>query len=123
MPEAKMHIEQRSNPRISVIIPVKYRVIEEPKEHETVTAFIKKQLTTKTADVSLGGLYIMADHVPNIDSVLALEISLPGNSSPIAAFAKVVWSNATGGGLHFLSIKNEDVDSLNAYLAKVSKAN
>lgn len=116
MPEANMFVEKRIHPRVSVKIPVKYRVIEDQKELETVFERKKKEQTTKTMDVSLGGLYIVADQLLNIGSILRLDISLPEKSSLISAFAEVVWANETGGGLHFLAMKEDDVEFLKNYL-------
>lgn len=116
MPEANMFLEKRVHPRVSVKIPVKYRVIEDQKEIETVFERKKREQTSQTMDVSLGGLYLVADQVLNVGSILRLDITLPEISHVISAFAEVVWSNETGGGLHFLAMKEEDVDSLKNYL-------
>ncbi len=120
MPEANMFVEKRIHPRVSVKIPVKYRVIEDQKELETVFERKKREQTTRTMDVSLGGLYIVAEQVLNIGSILRLDISIPEKSSLVSAFAEVVWSNETGGGLHFLAMKEDDVESLKKYLANLS---
>jgi c-di-GMP-binding flagellar brake protein YcgR len=116
MPDANMFLEKRVHPRVSVKIPVKYRVIEDQKEIETVFERKKREQTSQTMDVSLGGLYLVADQVLNVGSILRLDITLPEISHVISAFAEVVWSNETGGGLHFLAMKEEDVDSLKNYL-------
>lgn len=120
MPEANMFVEKRVHPRVSVKIPVKYRVIEDQKELETVFERRKKEQTTRTMDMSLGGLYIVADSVLNIGSILRLDISLPEKTSIISAFAEVVWANETGAGLHFLAMKEDDVENLKHYLGKNS---
>ncbi len=120
MPEANMFMEKRIHPRVSVKIPVKYRVIEDQKELETVFERKKKEQTTRTMDVSLGGLYIVADQILNVGSILRLDISLPEKSALISAFAEVVWANETGGGLHFLAMKEDDVEFLKNYLIKNS---
>ena len=120
MPEANMFVEKRVHPRVSVKIPVKYRVIEDQKELETVFERRKKEQTTRTMDMSLGGLYIVADSVLNIGSILRLDISLPEKTSLISAFAEVVWANETGAGLHFLAMKEDDVENLKYYLGKTS---
>ena len=121
MPEANMYVEKRIHPRVSVKIPVKFRVIEDQKEIETVFERRKKEQTTQTMDVSLGGLYIVADQLLNIGSILRLDISIPEKNGLVSAFAEVVWSNETGGGLHFLAMKEEDVEFLKGYLTKASE--
>ncbi|HTC21310.1 MAG TPA: PilZ domain-containing protein [bacterium] len=120
MPEANMFMEKRIHPRVSIKIPVKFRVIEDQKELETVFERKKKEQTTRTMDVSLGGLYIVADQILNVGSILRLDVSLPEKSSLISAFAEVVWANETGGGLHFLAMKEDDVEFLKNYLTKHS---
>jgi hypothetical protein len=122
MPDANMFMEKRIHPRVSVKIPVKFRVIEDQKELETVFERKKKEQTTRTMDVSLGGLYIVADQILNVGSILRLDVSLPEKSSLISAFAEVVWANETGGGLHFLAMKEDDVEFLKNYLTKHSDA-
>jgi hypothetical protein len=113
-----MFLEKRVHPRVAVKIPVKYRVIEDQKEIETVFERKKNEQTSQTMDVSLGGLYLVADQVLNVGSILRLDITLPEVSHPVSAFAEVAWSNETGGGLHFLAMKEEDVESLKNYLSQ-----
>jgi c-di-GMP-binding flagellar brake protein YcgR len=120
MPEANIFIEKRIHPRVSAKIPVKYRVIEDQKEIETVFERRKKEQSTRTMDVSLGGLYIVAEQALNVGSILRLDISVSTNPNLISAFAEVVWANETGGGLHFLAMKEDDVESLKAYLQQIS---
>ena len=120
MPEANIFIEKRIHPRVSAKIPVKYRIIEDQKEIETVFERRKKEQSTRTMDVSLGGLYIVAEQALNIGSILRLDISIPTHSGLVSAFAEVIWANETGGGLHFLAMKEDDVESLKAYLQQVS---
>ena len=52
MPDANMFVEKRVHPRVSVKIPVKYRVIEDQKELETVFEREKKEQTTRTMDIA-----------------------------------------------------------------------
>jgi len=117
-PDANMFIEKRIHPRVSVKIPVKYRLIEDQKELDSVFERRKREQTSNTMDVSLGGLYIVAEQVLKVGSILRLDISVPNRPSLISAFAEVVWANETGGGLHFLAMREEDVESLKAYLTK-----
>ncbi len=120
MPEANMFMEKRVYPRVSVKMPVKYRVIEDQKEIDSVFERKKKEQTSRTMDLSLGGLYLVADQTLAVGSILRLDISIPSQSSLISAFAEVVWSNETGGGLHFLAMKEEDVESLKNYINQIS---
>jgi len=118
VPEANMFVEKRIHPRVSVKIPVKYRVIEDQKEIESIFERRKKEQNTETVDVSLGGMYVVTEQIIQVGSILRLDISLPNKSGVISAFAEVVWANETGGGLHFLAMKEEDMESLKNYLSK-----
>ena len=104
---------------MSLNIPIKYRIIEDQKEITSVLERNNKGQTTQTKDVSLDGLYLIADHVPEVGSVLWLDITLPNIPRIISSYAEVVWSNDTGGGLHFEVIKEEDLDILKNYLSQV----
>jgi c-di-GMP-binding flagellar brake protein YcgR len=117
-PDANMFVEKRIHPRVSIKIPVKYRLIEDQKELDSVFERRKREQSSSTMDVSLGGLYIVAEQILKVGCILRLDISVPNRPSLISAFAEVVWSNETGGGLHFLAMREDDVESLKAYLTK-----
>ncbi len=117
-PDANMFIEKRVHPRVTLKIPVKYRVIEDQKEIENVHERKINVLTSHTFNVSLGGLYLVPDHVLNVGSVLRMDITLPEISDMFSVYAEVVWTNDTGAGLHFEAIKEEDLDTLKEYLSQ-----
>ena len=119
MPDANMFMEKRVHPRVSIKIPIKYRVIEDQKEIATVFERKKKEQTTRTVDVSLGGLYVVADQILSVGSILRLDIVLPETPGVISAFAEVVWANETGGGLHFLAMKEDDAETMKNYLTSL----
>src|SRR5579859_5456293 len=110
MPEANMFMEKRAHPRLSLKITVKYRVIEDQKEIDSVFERRKKEKNTQTVDMSLGGMYIVAEQVLNVGAILRLDMTLPDKPGTLSAFAEVVWANETGGGLHFLAMKEEDME-------------
>jgi c-di-GMP-binding flagellar brake protein YcgR len=118
MPDANMFFERRVHPRISLKIPVKYRVVDDLNEIKTVTEHKINNQASHTMDVSLGGLYLVADQALGVGTILRVEISIPEISHMITAFAEVVWSNETGGGLHFDAMKEEDLESLKRYLSQ-----
>jgi hypothetical protein len=103
-----------------VEIPVKYRLIDDQKELESVFDRKKKDTHTRSLDLSLGGIYITSDQPLKVGSILRLEISVPEPTTLISAFAEVVWANDTGGGLHFLAMKDEDMQYLKTYLEKLT---
>jgi hypothetical protein len=120
MPDANIFMERRVHPRISVKIPVKYRFVEDRKEIENVLEQRKKDRNAHVLDISLGGMHILADQPLTAGSILNFEIDLPGRPEALSAFAEVVWANEAGGGLHFLSMNNEDLEFLKVYLKKAS---
>lgn len=113
-------MEKRVSPRIKVNIPVKYRLVEDTKEIEAVLQQRKADRNAHAMDLSLGGMHIFADEVLKEGDILNFEISLPGLSEILSAFAEVVWVNKTEGGLHFLEMKEEDLMVLKAYLRRAS---
>jgi len=120
MPDANMFVEKRAHPRISAKIHVKYRLIEDQKEIDSVFELRKREQTSQSMDLSLGGLYLVSEQLLNVGSILRLDLSLPGQSDPLSAFAEVVWANPTGGGLRFLAMKEKDREALKAYLNRLT---
>jgi len=120
MPEGSMFMERRRYPRVTVEIPVKYRLIDDQKELASVFERKKRDTHTRSLDLSLGGIYITADQQLKIGNILRLEIAVPEPNTLLSAFAEVIWSNDTGGGLHFLAMKDEDSQSLKAYIEKLT---
>ncbi len=120
MQDANLFMEKRVSPRIKVNIPVKYRLVEDKKEIETVFEQRKKERNAHAMDISLGGMHIFADQTLKEGGILNFEITLPGLSETLTAFAEVVWVNKTDGGLHFLEMKEEDLRVLKAYLRRAS---
>jgi hypothetical protein len=96
---------------------VKYRLIEDQEKIKTVRNGQKNDQASQTMDMSLDGLYLVADPIPEVGSVLWLDIDLPHASRVISAYAEVVWLNRSGGGLHFEVIKEEDLETLKNYLS------
>ena len=123
MPEANMVVEKRLHPRFTLKIPLKYRVIEETNEMKKALEHNQKDQISHTFDVSLGGVYLVADHVLDVGSILRMEITIPKTSQIISAYAQVVWSNESGGGLHFESMKVQDEEALKKYLSTVPEVN
>lgn len=118
MPEANMYMEKRVHPRVPFKIPVKYRVVEDPKEAKAVLNGKKADKSSRTINISLGGLYLVVDQVLGVGSVLRLEMNMPEIARVIPSFAEVAWSNNTEVGLRFLAMKEEDVGALKDYLQR-----
>jgi hypothetical protein len=120
MIEANIFLEKRTSPRISLKIPIKFQSIDDRKEIKNLFDRHKKDQTAQTIDISLSGMYIMTDHALNTGSILRIDILIRDLKSALTTFAEVVWANETGGGLRFLTMKDEDREILRNYLDKLS---
>ena len=120
MPEGKLFVEKRAHPRYAVTLTVKYRLIEDRGEIEKILERRNQKLDSKTLDISLGGMYLVSREKLNLQSILNVELTLPGDTTPFSVFSEVVWNNETGAGLHFITIREPDLERLKAYLDKRS---
>ena len=121
MPEANLFLDKRAHPRVPVKIPVQFRVMEDTKEISHVRELATKTKSAQTLDSSLGGMFVVADQALHLGNILSLKVMIPNKTLGLSAFAEVVWANATGAGLHFLAIKEEDLQSLESYLKGFSE--
>ena len=74
-------------------------------------------------DISLGGMYIQAEHALEVGSILRLYIPLGNDGQVLAPIAEVVWAHDKGGGLRFVSLREEEKERLRAFLEDVSFPN
>jgi c-di-GMP-binding flagellar brake protein YcgR len=118
MQTATMFIERRNYPRIQVKVPIKYRVLDDQKEIQSLLERKEKEISTQTIDLSIGGLYIASEEKLLIGSILRLEMAFSENQKSLSAFAEVVWTNSSGGGVHFLAVQEENVEFLRTYISK-----
>ena len=120
MPEGNLFVEKRAHPRVSIKIPVKYRVVEDLAGIQSIIEMRKTEAHTESLDISLGGMYIVSDQPLGVGSILHLDITLLGRERRLTAFGEVVWSKDSGAGLHFMMIKHEDLEALSAFLEESS---
>ncbi len=120
MPEAYLQKDRRVNPRVDAIIPIVFRVLDDPKEIRSIRDRGKKEVHHPTLNVSLGGMYIVADQTLEQGNILSFDIPIPGVVKKLNAMAEVVWSNEMGGGIRFLAMKNNDLKTFKAYIDKAS---
>jgi hypothetical protein len=120
MPEANIFLDKRAHTRVPARIPVTYRLMEDHKEIRNIRELGVKTKVAQTQDTSLGGMFIAGEETFKMGDILNLKISIPARPAPLSAFAEVVWSNASGAGLHFLAMKEEDSESLAAYIQNLS---
>ncbi len=120
MPEANLFLDKRLHSRVLVKIPVTFRLMDDHKEITIVREMGTRVKTGQTMDTSLGGMYIVAETPLKTGDILSLKISIPGRTAPTTAFAEVMWSNATGAGIRFLAMKEEDIKLLEAFLESLA---
>jgi c-di-GMP-binding flagellar brake protein YcgR len=120
MPEANMFVERRAHPRISVKVPVKYRLVQNQKEVASISKWREEEKHGQTLDISLGGMYVVMDQPLAKGDIIKSDITLPNRSNLMGVYAEVVWTNETGTGLHFLMIRDEDIEFLKAYLDQMA---
>ena len=122
MEKIKPYKEKRVHPRVLIKIPVKYRLIEDPQGSDSLSEMRKKEIDTLTKDVSLGGMHIVSEQRLNVGSILALHFILPQKPGNLSAFGEVVWAKDNAGGVHFIALKDGDMESLKTALAKASSS-
>ncbi len=118
MPEAKMSMEKRANPRISLKIPVKYRLVEDEAEIRNIEEWRKLEQNTYTLDMSLGGMYIAVDQPLKVGNIIKFDIYLLDMTNVEGIYAEVAHADQKGAGLHFLMMKNNDREIMKAFLDK-----
>ena len=123
MPEANLFVEKRAHPRTTVKLPVTYRLIEEPKAAGKRLERKQGEQKSHSLDLNLGGLYLVTDQFLDPESILRMEITLPKLSQNISVYARVVWSDETGGGLQFESMVEKDENLLKRFLTQVPEVN
>lgn len=118
MPEANMFIEKRGTPRISIKIPVKYRLEEDQVVRETIAEWQRKEKNAYTLDMSLGGMRIVVDQSLMAGEILRFDLFLLDKTNVVTIYAEVKWTDEKSAGLHFLMMKNEEMEYLKDFLEK-----
>jgi hypothetical protein len=120
MPEANLSFNKRAHPRVPAHIPVTFLVMKEDKEVKNVRELLGKTKLAQTIDASLGGMQFAGDQGLSKGDMLTIRFTLPTISQPISAFAEVAWVNTKGAGVRFLSMKDDDLKSLDHFLQSFS---
>lgn len=93
------------------------------------------KLRATTWNVSVRGVFLVVDPVPEPGTHLRISFSLPNESEPIGAEVKVVWLNPPspvkgngsrvlkvppGCGLEFVDIDEQDMERIQAHVASTT---
>ena len=120
MPEANISMERRETPRISVKIPVKYRLEDDKEVLKTIKEWRQSEKNAYTLDVSLGGMSIVVDQPLSKGDILCFEIYLLDQKNVVTVYAEVKWTQKKEAGLRFLMMRDNDMEALRAFLGKPS---
>ena len=120
MGDAQVFREKRVYPRVEVSLRVKYKLIDDPKELGNILKDGKKDVAAQTMDISLSGLYIVSDQPLKKGNLIRLDIPLGDKGSTLATFAVVMWAAGPKSGLEFLSMTEEDTETLKTFLDGLS---
>lgn len=116
MAETNENANKRAHSRVPVEVLVNYRLMQGEKVLGVPFEKQTTEKTSKTINVSLGGMLISADQHLKVKDYLRLDISLPNRADPFTVFAEVAWADEKGVGLRFVAVQEEDRESLETYL-------
>jgi len=113
--------ERRRHVRFKKVLEMEYAVIKKPHLKNS----------TRTVDISEGGVKLLADEKFGIGALLALKITVPASSAQVELEGEVVWSEEAVGkddhgkrlfhsGVKFSSIREPDGAHLMDYIRSLS---
>ena len=104
--------EKRAHERVSLKLPLRYRILDDTVPARHVKEIIQSESPSQTMDTSLGGLCVTQDGRLKPGQLVNLKLILTDMHETITAFADVVWANESAAGLKFLAVKQRDLDLL-----------
>jgi c-di-GMP-binding flagellar brake protein YcgR len=119
MPKAKISIDRRTNPRLSVKIPVKYQLVDDKKVLKGIEDWRQSERHGFTLDLSMGGMQLVVDQPLPVKTVLKFDIYIMDKSRVISVYAEVMWTNEKGTGLRFLMMKTAEEEALKTFLENI----
>ena len=118
MPKGTMVLDKRIEAKASTKIPIRYRIVHNEKEIETIDEHNKMVQASHGMDVSLSGLRLVTKEVLKTGNFLRLHITLPSKFVFISTLARVVGTGKNGADIHFIAMKDDDVQALKEYIHK-----
>jgi len=111
-------VEKRKFPRLRLNVNVQYEVLKVPPH---------KAEETGSKNISAGGICLVIPKKVDIDNLLRLKLSLPGEVSYIIVKGRVVWVEefsithtsyykAYDCGIEFVDISPQDQENISRYL-------
>lgn len=118
-----MKPEKRKSDRITLSLPVHYKVFQLEKLEKDV---LETVLGSRAAiqNVSSGGIQVVSTSPFHAGDVLEMELEIPGGAR-VRSVAKVIWcrkekqaSHDYRSGIQFIPVYEDDLEKLHHYLKK-----
>jgi hypothetical protein len=117
-----MKLEQRKNNRITLSVPIRYKVFR----LDNLEKDVREQsldLRAEIQDLSFGGVQVVSDKSFQPGTILELELKIPGDRL-VRTVAKVIWCRPASlpdgtefnSGIQFIPVYEEDLMKLKEYL-------
>ncbi|HJT25490.1 MAG TPA: PilZ domain-containing protein [bacterium] len=112
----KSIIEKRTHSRLSVQLPIQYRLLNTSDSTERY-----KGRVALGKDLSQEGIFlkIAPDKEVQAGEVVRLDITLPEIAKHLFAFGEIIWVNRLGAGVRLMLMPDEDRQYLNSYLDQI----
>ncbi len=107
--------EKRRQPRMERIFKVVFQNPEDLKEKYT-------------KDISQGGIFVVSDFQPPVDTIVEVQLKLPDRANPIQVTGRVAHvvaeaeaneENEAGFGVQFIRFFDDDEELLQAYMEQI----
>lgn len=92
------------------------RFVRHPRTVPVTVETNNGPLRAKTANLSLGGAFVLCERRPEPNSLVDVTLYLEGK--PVEAHCRVVHRNPTGIGLAFVHIKDGGLEQVSSYFRK-----
>lgn len=124
MQRAQLSIEKRRHPRVTVKVPVKFKLMNGAGEREKILSEAGLDLG-QTSNLSTGGVALLTHTSLKRHDLVKLEMELPSHTM-IRTFAEVLWIKPLEGGeieagLQFLAVRNQDEDLISVFVLNLLK--
>ena len=122
MTQTKMGKEKRKNPRVSIKIPVVYRVEGNMLAPLSAEQWRQAQQNAYTLDMSLEGMSLAVDQPLSVGSIIPMNVFLLDKLRLVRPYAEVKWFKNRRAGLHFLLMSAEEREALGSFLGDAGKS-
>ena len=116
-----MKIERRKDERVSLSLPVRFKVFDLASLEKDVRDQTLKS-PAEAQDLSLGGIQVASEEPLRQGDVLELEFEVPG-AGRVRTVAQMAWVRQEGegrycGGVRFIPVYEDDLEKIRVYFRK-----